>query len=172
MRNKTQILALIAELEDDFNIIQEWIEKNRLVNKKISSIIPDEFDWASLGYTLHNLYNAFENYFLRIAKFFENSLDTERWHKELLRRMSIQIDAIRPAVISKTLFFLLDELRGFRHVFRYIYQNHLDIEKMQLVNKKVPEIEQLFQKEHIDFINYLSDLVNNDDLNRENFTEE
>lgn len=159
MRKKTNILTLIAELEDDFNLIQECIEKNSLANQKIASIQPDEFDWASLGYTLHNLYNAFENYFLRIAKFFENTIDETQWHKALLRRMSIEINSIRPAAISKLLFFLLDDLRGFHHVFRYVYQNHLDVEKMQLVNSKVPEIERIFQNEHADFIDYLSLLV-------------
>jgi len=164
MRNKTNLLSLIAELKDDFDLVQECIEKNRLANQKVASIEPDEFDWASLGYTLHNLYNAFENYFLRIAKFFENTVDESQWHKDLLRRMSIEISSVRPAVISKSLLFLLDDLRGFRHVFRYVYQNRLDVQKMQLVNSKVPEIERLFQKEHADFINYLSELVENSDL--------
>lgn len=78
--------------------------------------------------------------------------------------MTLEINSVRPAIISKSLFFLLDDLRGFRHVFRYVYQNHLDVQKMQLVNSKVPEIGSLFKKEHADFINYLSELVENNDL--------
>ena len=34
MRNKTNLLTLITELEDDFDLVQEWVEKNRRVKKE------------------------------------------------------------------------------------------------------------------------------------------
>lgn len=52
----------------------------------------DEYDFAALGYTIQNLYNAFESYFLRIAKFFENKLDEREWHKSLVHRMTLSVD--------------------------------------------------------------------------------
>ena len=68
--------------------IQELLSKNRRATERIEAGANDELDWAALGYTLHNIYCAFENYFLRIAKFFENGLDQRFWHGELLDRMT------------------------------------------------------------------------------------
>ena len=47
----------------------------------------DEFQFAAFGYTIHNLYNAFESYFFRIAKFFENEIYQHEWHSSLVERM-------------------------------------------------------------------------------------
>jgi hypothetical protein len=60
MRNKEEVLQLIAELQADYETIAELIRKNRRMTQKIEHIEPDEFDWAALGYTLHNLYTANE----------------------------------------------------------------------------------------------------------------
>lgn len=159
MRSKEELLQLIAELEADYEMISDLFQKNMLMTQKIELIEPDEFDWAGLGYTIHNLYTAFENYFLRIAKFFENQLDSAEWHRSLLFRMTLHIESIRPAILSKDLFRELDELRGFRHVFRYMYQYELDPDKMRLVNARIPRVRALFPAEHQNFIAYLKQLA-------------
>src|SRR5688572_27634277 len=42
----------------------------------------------SLGYSLHNIYNALENCFGQISLSFENDVrDRTRWHRELLEKM-------------------------------------------------------------------------------------
>jgi hypothetical protein len=161
MRNKEEVLQLIAELQADYETIAELIRKNRFMTQKIGRIEPDEFDWAALGYTLHNLYTAFENYFLRIAKFFGNALEKTEWHRALLFRMTLNIEPVRPAMISKDLFRELDDLRGFRHIFRYMYQYQLDPAKMKLVNERIPRIDKLFVEEHPQFIAYLRQLAEN-----------
>ena len=46
---------------------------------------PAELD--SLGYSMHNIYNALENCFKQISLSFENHVrDNTRWHRELLDR--------------------------------------------------------------------------------------
>lgn len=159
MRSKEEILQLIAELKADYEMIADLFQKNMLITQKIELIEPDEFDWAGLGYTIHNLYTTFENYFLRIAKFFENYLDRAEWHRSLLLRMTLNIESIRPAIISKELFRELEELRGFRHVFRYMYQYELDPDKVQFVNARIPRVRELFPAEHQNFITYLRQLA-------------
>ncbi|GAK61443.1 hypothetical protein U27_01343 [Candidatus Vecturithrix granuli] len=159
MRSKEEVLQLIAELEADYETIADLFQKNMLMTQKIELIEPDEFDWAGLGYPIHNLYTAFENYFLRIAKFFKNYLDKAEWHRSFLLRMTLHIESIRPAIISKDLFRELDELRGFRHVFRYMYQYELDPDKMRLVNARIPRVRALFPAEHQNFIAYLRQLA-------------
>ncbi|MGO8693507.1 MAG: hypothetical protein ACLQMF_07505 [Rectinemataceae bacterium] len=85
---RSEAKRLATELEAGYRSIQELLSKNRRATERIEAGANDELDWAALGYTLHNIYCAFENYFLRIAKFFENGLDQRFWHGELLDRMT------------------------------------------------------------------------------------
>jgi hypothetical protein len=81
----------------------------------------------SLGYSLHNIYNALENCFEQISLSFENHVhDRTRWHRELLEKMFLDITPLRPAVLPEQLRSLLAELLGFRHLFRHAYEFKLD----------------------------------------------
>jgi hypothetical protein len=62
------------------------------------------------------MYGVIENYCLRVAKFFENGLGRDSWHKELLRRMTMEIETVRPALLDQATYQLVDELRSFRHL--------------------------------------------------------
>lgn len=70
-----------------------------------------------------------ESYCLRVARFFENGLEGEAWHKELLHRMKLQIGTQRPALLNEDTYLLVDELRSFRHLFRNLYARPLDPER-------------------------------------------
>ena len=86
---------------------------------------------------MSGIYACFEDIFSKIARVFENRIDNPAsWHRDLLRRMIIDVEGIRPSVISKESFLLLDELRGFRHVFRSSYMFELDAERLHLLTSK------------------------------------
>ena len=99
---------------------------NRLT-AEIGATAPDSREKTShLGYLLHNLYGALEDLFQEIARTFENSLeDPGRYHRELLKRMALEIPGVRPPLLSAGGHTLLNELRGFRHVFRHAYDYEL-----------------------------------------------
>ncbi len=85
MKSKESILQLKAELQAEYDFIFECAEKNNHMTQRIANNPKaDEFDYSALGYTLHNLYNAFESYFLRISRFFENNLSSSGWHRQLI----------------------------------------------------------------------------------------
>jgi hypothetical protein len=156
MKNsKTAFFTLIAELEGDLTLLAELFEKNRIMTAKIEKSRPDEFDYAALGYTIHNIYNLFENYFLRIAKFFENNLGSSAWHKELVDRMALHIEDMRPALLKREDLFVFHELRGFRHLFRNIYQSSLNVEKLLSINEKVPTATTVLKSAHTRFVDAL-----------------
>lgn len=47
------------------------------------------------GYYLHNLYNAFENICLNVARTFENQVDDRsQWHAVLLKRMTLDVESL------------------------------------------------------------------------------
>ncbi|WP_390889390.1 ribonuclease toxin HepT-like protein [Leptodesmis sichuanensis] len=65
-----------------------------------------------------SLYTVFENISLNVAKTFENQIDDKsQWHSVLLRRMTLEIEGIRPCLYSLETYQCLDELRRFRHFF-------------------------------------------------------
>ncbi|MDI6792323.1 MAG: hypothetical protein QME81_05575, partial [bacterium] len=120
-RANERIRVLIAELNDDLGAM-EGIESR--IDELYQSLEGDNIadkDKAALGYYLHNLYNAAESILKRLAGFFENSIGGGQWHADLLKRMRLEIEEIRPAVISKDSYSLLNELRKFRHLFRRAY---------------------------------------------------
>lgn len=104
---------------------------------RIESGATDELDYAALGYTIHNLYSLLENYALRIAKVFENQIDERTWHREPVKRMTLEIETVRPAVWSRELARHIDELRRFRHAFRHVYDSSLDPDKLMLAQAHV-----------------------------------
>ena len=85
---------------------------------------------------LARLFNVVEQMSLRVAKAFENNIDDEKgWHADLIRRMTISIASVRPALFPQELAQELHELRMFRHVFNHAYDLRLDPEKLRLLLK-------------------------------------
>lgn len=90
---------------------------------------------------LTRLYNVVEQMALRIASVFEHKIEDDAgWHAELIRRMAIAIQGIRPAFFPERLQQPLRELRGFRHVFTHAYDLELDREKLSLLLKYASQI--------------------------------
>lgn len=89
-----------------------------------------------LAYSLHNLYCALEDLFKEVAKTFENLIeDPARYHRDLLKRMILEIPYIRPRLLSNDSYKMLDELRSFRHTFRHAYAYELDPKKIADLRK-------------------------------------
>jgi hypothetical protein len=93
-----------------------------------------------IGYLLHNLYCALEDLFLEIAKTFENHIeDPSRFHQALLKQMTIEVPKIRPSVLSRKSHRVLDELGGFRHLFRHAYGYTLDSNKVVTLKSSIEQ---------------------------------
>lgn len=145
---KAQIDSQIGEIEN----IYAKIEKR----KQIEGITATE----SISYQLHNLYSAFEDLFKIIAKTFENHINgISQYHIELLKRMTIDIEGIRPSLISKESYMLLDSLRGFRHFFRHAYGYELDERKVDIILEDAARLKKIYKKDIKRFMNKLSDEV-------------
>jgi len=123
----TAALALKAVIENDLRLIEE-------MNPRLDGFAGPEVnerDLATVGYGLHNLYNALENSFDQISRTFENHIvDTARWHRELLAKMFLDIPTVRAAVLSGAGRSLLHEMLRFRHLFRHGYDFELDAAKL------------------------------------------
>ena len=159
MRSADAIEQLRAELRQDLVFIQNNYDKNHEMTARVAlNESEDEFQYAALGYTLHNLYNAFESYFYRVAKFFENELGESDWHRTLVERMTLDIDGIRPSVIDLQFSRRVDELRRFRHLFRNLYKTPLIPAKVRFANESARGVAEAFRAHHDRFDSFLRDL--------------
>lgn len=141
----------------DLEIVRQ---SNTRASARLSSGSDDELDWAALGYTIHNLYGVIEGYCLRIAKFFENGLDPGSWHKDLLKRMTVSIENVRPALFDRKTWLLVDELRAFQHAFRHLYARPIDPARVQILQDRVSEIIDRFVSAHTLFQDRLAEIKN------------
>ena len=109
-----------------------------------------------MAYQIHNLYSAFEQLFETVVHFFENRLEEERYHIDLLRRMRLEIEGIRPALVSDGAFDLLDELRRFRHFFRHAYTAELNPDKLDDLLGNVRRLREIHRQDVKKFIDRMT----------------
>jgi len=146
---RADIELLKADVRDQMSKLKKVYEDFLPLEEKLK-LSEDEinnYDKAVIGYFMHSFYNGCENIFRSIARFFENELSASSWHRDLLKRMTLEVEGFRPRVISGNLFILLDDFRGFRHKFRYSYSFELDWEREKVVTNKFKKTWELFQDE-------------------------
>ena len=155
---KYNIELLKADILDEFKKLdfidqefQKVISKLKQTEAEISY-----YDRGAIGYLLHNFYNGCENIFKSIARFFENDIDAQSWHRNLLKRMNLEISGFRPKVIDEQLYRILDDFRGFRHKFRHSYAFELDWEKEKAVALKLPQAHGMLKSQLNEFMNKLN----------------
>ena len=132
---KEKLSFLVSYINEQRRILENIVEK---VSHNLSNFnLEDEKTTVFLSYELHNFYSGTEDLFKEVARIFENYVENvQKFHMELLKRMKLSIEGVRPNLISETSFKFLNELRKFRHIFRHAYDYELDA-------KRVKELSQL-----------------------------
>ena len=98
-----------------------------------------------------------------MAVTFENNIEApQSYHIELLKQMKLDINEIRPAVISDDSFKILDKLRAFRHFIRHAYDYELDKDELLLMQKKIEESFKYVNTDISSFVNFLNVLLKTD----------
>ncbi|MDP3177588.1 MAG: hypothetical protein Q8M76_06765 [Spirochaetaceae bacterium] len=152
MRTYGSFMALCAELEGDVADLRRVGAVNERAWARIVQGADDQVDWGALGFTLHTFYGVLEGYFLRVSKFFENSLPTQAWHKALLEKMRLDIPGLRPSVFrTDEEFRLALELLKFRHRILNLYGEDLDPGKTREIQLVAQRLLDLFPPIHEEF---------------------
>jgi len=126
------LAALSAVVDHDLAALRKMDELLERSSQSLQSDACEYRDLAATAYLLHNIYNAVENSFQQISRTFENHVvDRAQWHRELLDKMFLAIPAVRPCVLPESLRRLLNDLRGFRHLFRHSYDFELDRQRLR-----------------------------------------
>lgn len=154
--NEAKIAELIA-----------GIEKNERILDKLQGSLASalKHDVQVLGRTenaaliiaglLENYYTCLETVFLRISQFFENSLSGERWHAELLDKMTIHIGGVRIPAVSEGNYGSLWELLKFRHFRRYYFETEYDWDRLDFLVKKLTTAHPIVKEDLARFIAFL-----------------
>lgn len=151
-----QIQILKADITADLVAIAEIYQ----ALKRAGTELHEESQRIVTAYYLHNLYCAFESIFQRIATVFGNHIsERDGWHADLLRRMTLDIEGLRPRLLSGSAYEAMDELRRFRHVFRSAYRLHLDADRLALVYRKAQALERVYQADMGCFVAFLDELL-------------
>ena len=150
--SETKIAVFFGEFDyqvKEINRIHEIIQTRMPLNPK--KPMPDEVV-ESIGYWLHNLYCAYEDLFKIICSFWENKISfSSGYSTALLRRMVFAIEGIRPALLSQDSLRVLDELRGFRHMFRLAYSHGLDQERILILLNRIKSSNPTIKKDLTNF---------------------
>ena len=159
MDTQKEITVFLAEF--DFQIKQVLKVYSILEEKKVvfgKKVVAREMV-ESTGYWLHNLYSAFEDLFKLTAGFWENNVKTNGgFHVNLLKRMLVHIEQVRPALISEASYQFLNELRGFRHVFRHAYSFGMDDERVSFLLRRVLKKKELLIQDLKKFRKAIADI--------------
>lgn len=148
-----RIKILIAELNEQW---MDILKIHEIIERKSDSLAKDPSNEDlrdSLAYKLHNLYSSYEDLFKLTAGFFENQIeDPAKYHLNLPKRMIIEIEGVRPRLISNDSLELLNELRAFRHIFRHAYSYELDGERILKLAEKSARLKGFFKTDYEAFI--------------------
>jgi hypothetical protein len=133
---------LKADIRDEMSRLGKAVEEFENAIRGTDLSVPDlpPFAKAGIASYVHSFYTGCEHVFRAIAAFFENELDSARWHADLLKRMKLEIPGVRPRVLTDLLAAELDLFRGFRHVFREAYGYELDWRRLRPLAERLPEV--------------------------------
>ena len=161
VRSRESLLTLIAEQDGDAAGIERVLVHNREAWRRVAGGADSMVDLGALAFTIHTTYGVLENYFLRISKFFESNLSSDRWHRELVEKMTLDIPELRPPflVSTKSKQQVL-ELMKFRNRVRNLYGEDLDPRQISAVQYLFDEFFTSFPQLHVDFTSKLKAIAN------------
>lgn len=155
--------ALIADITSDLELIKKEVESiKRKLQRLQTEKDPENIDShikAVVG-SLHSIYTGYETIIERIVRAIDGETPLGKdYHLKLLRRALTEIPDVRPGIITKETFILLDELRTYRHKFRHIYLYLISPDRIiELAEKGIKLFEQ-FSKDIERFKEFLHHLT-------------
>lgn len=128
----TKLAVLIVELRADRRAIDEHAATVELA-LAAAPWTTGSPTLAVVAVAMHHFYGAAESVFERVGRAFEGLPDrSDHWHRDLLERMALAIDGVRPAVVRSETARALAPVLGFRHFFRHAYAVPFDPRRLQL----------------------------------------
>ncbi|WP_027719449.1 hypothetical protein [Desulfovirgula thermocuniculi] len=161
-RKIARLKRLLAELNEDLQAIAKIASKARALLMEVNARtgpVPDR-DLMAMAAYLHHFYTGVESMFERISRQIDGGpLKAGDWHRELLKSMAVELEGLRPAVISRELMEELDEYRRFRHLFRHAYAGELRWMKMKHLAENMADIVSLLENKMAQFRTFIKNVI-------------
>lgn len=154
--NSFRLLA--SQLKMDINTSLKLAEQvkefaGNLPANEVSSKNPNIY---AVALSLQHFYTSLETAFKRVVKELDGGVPTgDDWHKQLLDQVILDIEDVRPALISAEIKDKLDRLRRFRHIVRHGYEYELDWLQIKPIVETLDEIVPQLKKDFQEFIEFL-----------------
>ena len=155
-----EIEILITKIRDELGGVEQAINRtDEIYQKAIATNESAYFD--ALALNLHGFYMGLERIFEDVARNVGKHLPTkEKWHRELLQQMTLDIPSTRPPVIKKQTSSCLDKYLRFRHVVRHGYTFNLQTNRVQELAEGLRDCFTAVQQDLNNFIQFLHQLAN------------
>ncbi|MFN6235925.1 hypothetical protein [Microcystis sp.] len=134
-------LSIQDRINQELNKIIQALQQLEIFLRELSNQSDVMYQNAlinSIALNFHGVYTGIERIFEAIAKKIAQRFPTgDKWHRDLLEQMSVDIPKVRKAVITEETRLILDELRRFRHLVRSAYSCQLDEEKVLIIAHQI-----------------------------------
>jgi hypothetical protein len=158
---RDDLLLLVGEIRESQSVLERLHGLYKSYETQFTDPSQrDVRDAVLLAEVLCNTYTCVETILFRIARLFENHLDPQRWHKELLQKMRVEVPGVRQAVLSRETYRLLDELRRFRHFKRYYYDFDYDWRRLDYLRSVYDQVVPLIRSDLQGYEDFLLALAN------------
>ena len=153
--------------EDKIQTLLGEFDRTRILLLRIEEFYDERFPAKEktpeaaiiLSEILGNYYTCMETLFLRVSQTFENHLNRESWHRELLSKMVLEIPGERAALLSEISYQASGELLRFRHFKRYYLEFDYDWDRLELVEKKFAILRPSLKADFDRFAQFLKQLL-------------
>jgi hypothetical protein len=113
----------------------------------------------AVAYDLHGFYTGLERIFRSVANTIDDRVPSgDNWHTELLEQMTMEIEGVRPALLSTEVRNLLDEFMRFRHRVRNIYSFNLIPELVKSLVERLPVAYEKVKEDLLAFLHFLKQI--------------
>lgn len=129
--------GLQTDIQDELQNLNQLVEEMETILEQIDSS-PDSIHLRAIAGILHDYYTGLERIFEIIGRRIDRDMpEGSNWHHLLLKRMTAEVEDIRPPVLESELASTLRDYLDFRHLFRHTYGFDLHWERFQYLAEKL-----------------------------------
>jgi len=147
------LLAEIDKIQRVLASVRQRLDSAR--RQELVQLGRNQLTAVFIAQLLETFYTAVETLFLRISQHFENRLADERWHADLLDKMTLRVSGVREQVIREQTAALLNELMRFRHFKRYYLELDFDWAKLEYLLDVYERVLPLLDRDLQEFKSFL-----------------
>ena len=151
-----ELTALVDLHRRRLEAVRETIE--RALTDEIPRLGKTPVSALIIAGLLENYYTCLETILLRISQHFENRLGSDRWHTDLLQKMTLEIKGVRVAAVSEAAFPPLLQLLQFRHFKRNYFELEHDWDRLDFLVGKLRQAQPLVTRDLQRFGRFMSAL--------------